>query len=133
MKRRIIVSALISKDDKYLFIKQNKPGGAYQNALHIPGGGLEDDEDPADGIVREVSEEVGIKIKNVTPFDFDWDVLDYKGEPTVLIFLRFTAAWASGEAKPSSDAAEILWIPKSKALKQPHNLPTLRMLKKLHF
>ena len=44
MKKRIIVSTLIRCKDKYLFIKQNKEGGAYQNCLHLVGGGLEDNE-----------------------------------------------------------------------------------------
>ncbi len=44
MNRRIIVSCFIKCKDKYLFIKQNKKGGAYQDCLHIVGGGLEENE-----------------------------------------------------------------------------------------
>ncbi len=44
MNRRIIVSTLIKCKDKYLFTRQNKEGGAYQDCLHIVGGGLEDNE-----------------------------------------------------------------------------------------
>ena len=44
MNRRIIVSALIKCKNKYLFIKQDKKGGVYQDCLHLVGGGLEDDE-----------------------------------------------------------------------------------------
>ncbi len=39
MKKRIIVSALIKCNNKYLFIKQDKKGGAYQDCLHIVGVG----------------------------------------------------------------------------------------------
>jgi 8-oxo-dGTP diphosphatase len=91
-----------------LFIKQNKVGGAYPNTLHIPGGRLELDETPEEGVIREVQEETGIKIKNINPVDFAWDTFEYKGEVTQFIFLRFSADWAFGKASPASDAKEIL-------------------------
>lgn len=131
MKSRVIVSALISDGDKCLFIKQNKTDGAYPNTLHIPGGGLEPGENPEEGIRREIREEVSIEIKNLKPFDFDWGILQYKKEPTLLIFLRFIGTLDSGQARPLSDAKEILWIPKKSLSKQIHNPPTRRMLKKL--
>jgi sarcosine oxidase delta subunit len=46
MKTVVAVSALVRKEDQYLFIKQNKKGGAYPNTIHIPGGRLELNETP---------------------------------------------------------------------------------------
>lgn len=60
MKKRIIVSALIKCNDKYLFIKQDKKDGAYQDCLQIVGGGLEDNETLEEDIKREVMEETEI-------------------------------------------------------------------------
>ncbi len=131
MKSRLIVSCLVSDEDNYLFIRQNKPGGAYPDTLHIPGGGLEDDESPADGAAREVREEVGLEIHNLRAFDFDWDVVDYKGEPTQLVFLRFLADRLSGEAVAGSDAKSVIWIPAAELANHPHNPPSERLLTKL--
>lgn len=131
MKTVVAVSALVKKGNKYLFIKQNKVGGAYPGTLHLPGGRLELDETPLEGVAREVREETGIEIKNIQPVDFAWDSFEYKGEPTQFIFLRFSAEWASGEAHPGDDAAEVLWIERDQLAKQKHNSPTITLLKKL--
>jgi len=131
VNQRIIVSALIKKDDKYLFIKQNKEGGAYPNTLHIPGGGLDTSEDLTEAVKREIKEETNLEITNVQPFDFDSDILNYKGVPTQLIFLRFLADYQSGEAKPGDDAKEIIWLSADEIGKYNHNEPSIRLLKKL--
>ena len=131
MKQRVIVSALIKKDDKYLFIKQNKEGGASPSTLHIPGGGLDAGEDLIEAIKREIKEETDLEITDVKPFDFDSDVLDYKGEPTQLIFLRFLANYQSGDARPGDDAKEIIWLDREAIKQYKHNEPSIRLLKKL--
>ena len=131
MNRRIIVSALIKCKDKYLFIKQNKEGGAYQDCLHIVGGGLEDNEALEEAIKREVMEEVHIELDEVTPFDFDSDITMYKGKMTQLIFLRYTAEIKNFTGYPDSDAKEIIWLSKEEILNCKHNEPSMRFLKKL--
>lgn len=131
MKSRYIASVLVRRGDEYLFIKQNKPGGAYPDSLHIPGGGIEEGESPAEAAAREVREEVGLEVVNLQAIDFDWDIVEYKGAPTVLVFLRFTADSLQGEAVASSDAREIVWVKRSDIAKQSHNAPSLRLLKRL--
>lgn len=131
MNRRIIVSTLIKCKDKYLFIKQNKEGGAYQDCLHIVGGGLEENETLEEAIKREVMEEVHIELNEVIPFDFDSDILMYKGEMTQLIFLRFTSEIQEFTGYPDSDAKEIIWLFKEEILNYKHNEPSMRFFKKL--
>lgn len=128
---RVIVSALVRRDDEYLFIKQRKAGGAYPDTLHIPGGGLEPGETPDVGVVREVREEVGIEVSDVRAVDFDWDVVLYKGSPTLLVFLRFAAEYASGTPTASSDASEIVWVREDDLASGPHNPPSMRLLQRL--
>ena len=62
--RRNIVSALIfSRDGKLLFGKKDpKGGGVYADCWHIPGGGVNKDEDRLQALRREISEEVGLDI-----------------------------------------------------------------------
>ena len=131
MNKRIIVSVLIKCKDKYLFIKQDKKGGAYQDCLHIVGGGLEENETLEEAIKREVLEEVHIQLEKVVPFDFDSDITMYKGEMTQLIFLRYTAEIEEFVGYADSDAKEMLWLAKEDILKYKHNEPSMRFLKKL--
>lgn len=131
MKKRIIVSILIKCKDKYLFIKQNKEGGAYQDGLHLVGGGLEDNETLEEAIKREVMEEVHISLEKVDPFDFDSDITMYKGEMTQLIFLRYMAEIQEFTGYPDSDAKEIVWLKKEEILNYKHNEPSMRFFRKL--
>ena len=131
MKKRIIVSVLIKCKDKYLFIKQDKKNGAYQDCLHLVGGGLEDNETLEEAIKREVMEEVHIPLQTVVPFDFDSDILMYKGEMTHLIFLRYTAEIEEFIGYADSDAKEMLWLLKEELQKYKHNQPSIRFLRKL--
>lgn len=130
---KIIVSVLIKYKDKYLFIKQNKYDGAYKGCLHLVGGALEPDETVEEGIRREVLEEVNLKLDSIIPFDFDSDIVDYKGRETQLIFLRYTAEIKDiSDIKPGSDAKEIIWLSKEDIPNENHNEPSIRFLKKLN-
>lgn len=131
MKMRVIVSALIKKDGRYLFMRQTKPGGAYPNNLHIPGGGLEPGEDPDEAVRREILEETNVTVNNLSRFDFDYDIVDYKGAPTQLIFLRYLCDWCDGIAQAGSDASHIVWLSQNELREDDHNPPSLRLLKKL--
>ena len=133
MKQRVIVTCLIKRKDEYLFIKQNKPNGAYPNCYHLPGGGVNFGEDLDQAIHREIKEETNIEVKNLKHFNFDYDNLDnYKGEPHQLIFLQYTAEYASSNPKPGDDAKEIIWIKKSELAQQANlNPATLKFLKEI--
>ena len=131
MQTLVAASALIHRDGKYLFIKQNKVGGAYPNTLHIPGGKIEPDESPLEAIAREIKEEVGLSGLEFKVADFDWDTFPYKGEMIRAIFLRFTAELTDGEPTPGSDAEEIIWLTKKDLPTANLNPPTVRLLKHL--
>lgn len=62
---RIIVHALIKVDGKYLVIKRSKEENVYPEYYDIPGGMVELGEKPCDGLIREVKEEVNLRIKNL--------------------------------------------------------------------
>lgn len=131
MNRRIIVSAMIKCKEKFLFIKQNKEGGAYQDCLHLVGGGVEENESLEEALKREVMEEVHISLEKFEPFDFDSDVILYKGQMTQMIFLRFIAEIEEFKGYPDSDAKEVIWLSKDELLNYKHNEPSMRLFKKL--
>lgn len=130
---KIIVSVLIKHKDKYLFIKQNKKDGAYEDCVHLVGGSLEDDETLENAIRREALEEVNLELDTLVPFDFDSDILEYKGRETQLIFLRYTSEVSDiSSIKAGSDAKEIIWLSEEEIQTQKHNEPSIRFLKKLN-
>ena len=130
---RIILSVLIKYQNKYLFVKQNKKDGAYQDCLHFVGGSLENNETLEEGIKREVLEEVNLQLDKVTPFDFDSDIIDYKGRLTQMIYLRYTAEINDiTSISAGSDAKEIVWLSKEELPNYNHTEPSIRFLKKLN-
>ena len=58
---------LIIDDDKIVLI--SKVGGPYDGKLDLPGGTIEQDETPEEALIRELEEEVGIKVTDYELFD----------------------------------------------------------------
>ncbi len=65
MKQRVVVQAIIRENDKILFLRrsQGRPGivGKYE----LPGGTLEDGEQPDDGIRRHLKNDLGLAVQSV--------------------------------------------------------------------
>jgi 8-oxo-dGTP pyrophosphatase MutT (NUDIX family) len=67
IKRRIVGSLLISKDDHLLLgYKDPKWGGRYSDCWVLPGGGVDDSEADIEALYREIKEEVGL---DTTPYE----------------------------------------------------------------
>lgn len=67
----------IIKNDEVALIK--KARGGYTGLLDIPGGGIEHNETPVEGLKRELMEEAGVTVKNyklitATSRTFKWQV-----------------------------------------------------------
>lgn len=69
MQKGLIVHALISNDrGEVLIIQRSKKNDYLPEYWDIPGGTLEDGEDPAIGAIRETKEEAGLDISGVQLF-----------------------------------------------------------------
>ena len=69
----------IIKNDSVALIK--KARGGYKGLLDIPGGGIEHDETPVEGLKRELMEEAGVTVLNyelisATSRTFKWQMED---------------------------------------------------------
>jgi 8-oxo-dGTP diphosphatase len=133
MKFRIIAVGLIEKDKKYLLGKKPDNIGPYPNTWHLPGGGVNLDEESLDeALKREIKEEAGIEIKNIEQIGFDEDnEPDKHGEMTHYIFLDFKANCLSGEINANDDMKKLKWTTKYELKKLNLNKPTKKLFKKL--
>lgn len=60
------LSALIRRGEEILIMK--RAVGTAAGAWYFPGGGLEEDETPEDGVRREIREEAGLEVENLALF-----------------------------------------------------------------
>lgn len=132
MKTRVIVSAIIEKNGKFLFGKKPQNVGPYPNTWHLLGGGIKQGELIIDAVKREVFEESGIEITDTEPISFDEDLEPNRhGIKTHYIFLVFKANYKSEELKPKDDITELKWIDKTTLKSIELNRPTIKLFKKL--
>ena len=76
--------ALIIKDDKIVLIK--KKTGPYDGKLDLPGGTIEFGERPEDTLVRELEEEIGVKVKKYELVDANSVTFKWKYEDKIINF-----------------------------------------------
>lgn len=134
MKTRVIVSAVIEKDQDLLFGKKKKDIGPYPNTWHLIGGGVNEGESLTDAIKREIWEEAGIEVEIVKSLGFDEDFEPNKhGEVTHYIFLVYLAKYISGNMRSDDDIELLEWIPKEKLSQIKLNKPSMKLFQKIGY
>ena len=104
------VGALVLDDDGRVLLSRR----AYEpqaGKWDIPGGFLEEGEEPLDALRRELREEAAVEIE---PVEFAGIWVDRYGgddEATATLNLYWTARIVSGEPTPADDVAEFAWFP----------------------
>jgi 8-oxo-dGTP diphosphatase len=90
----VAAGVLLDRDGRALIAQ--RPGGAHQEGWwEFPGGKIRADETPLQGLVRELSEEIGIEVRSadeLLTYDHEypdrivrlhvWRVTDYAGRPS---------------------------------------------------
>lgn len=135
MKYRIIVSAIIEKEGSYLFGKKPKDVGPYPNTYHLLGGGIDpENESLVVGLQREIKEEAGITLTDITPFSFaEADSVNKLGEDVHYFFHVFLTKYDSGELTPGDDIGELIWVKKEDIKKIPLPEPSQKVFTQLGF
>ena len=105
MKIIKVVAAILQKEDKILIArkKQGKPLAGY---FEFPGGKIEEGETPEESLIRELMEEMNIKIA-VKEYIGE-SIYDY-GNDKVISLLGYTAEIIDGEIK-LSDHDRYDWV-----------------------
>ena len=92
-KPKVGVGVVIKKEGKVLLGKRK--GAHGEGSWSFPGGHLEFGETPETCARREVSEEVGIEIKNIKPATFTNDIFEKEQKHYITVYV--TAEYATGE------------------------------------
>ncbi len=107
---KVAHKALIIKEDKVLLVK-----GAGDVRWDIPGGRIHVGEKPAQALVREVKEELGIDIRACGAFFTDLVPTGKSDEERYFIFFRTEMVDKNQTVVPdTTEVSEILWMPKEK-------------------
>ncbi|MDD4989705.1 MAG: NUDIX domain-containing protein [Candidatus Pacebacteria bacterium] len=118
---RIVASAIIIKDGKYLITKRSPHKKAFANMWTVPGGGIEVDDyinapkSNSDcwyfalekALRREVMEEVGVEIGRVK---YLLDLAFIRPDNIPVITLSFYCDWQSGEVKLNEENVDFRWV-----------------------
>ena len=89
MQKGLIVHALISNNNgEVLILRRSKLNDVLMGYWDIPGGTLEDGEDPAAGAIRETQEEAGLDISDLRLFFQKSNVDTTKDKQFVTLIFR---------------------------------------------
>src|ERR1700741_3269812 len=99
-----VAAAVIERPDGTFLLAQRPEGKPYPGYWEFPGGKIEPGENPATALARELREELGIEVRESTPWITR--VYAYTHARVRLHFLR-VAAW-DGEPRPLEDQ-DIKW------------------------
>lgn len=122
-----VVAAVIEEAGRFLACRR-RPGKAAAGRWEFPGGKLEPDETPAEALVREISEELGVSIR-VTGH-LTTDDTPNGSRPIRLICLR--AELVDGRRPTfSTDHDALEWVPRAELAQRrwaDADLPAVRLL-----
>ncbi len=118
---RIVASAIIIKDGKFLITKRSPHKKAFPNLWTVPGGGIEVDDyinTPKSNsdcwyfaleksLQREVKEEVGVEIGKIY---YLLDLAFIKPDGTPVITLSFYCNWKAGDVKLNEESVDYVWV-----------------------
>lgn len=102
----IVVTAAVIRDPEGRILLARRPPDRHMGGLwEFPGGKLDDGEAPAQGLARELREELGVSVEVGDPLTFA-----VHEEPGLAILLLFyTAAIVAGSPRPL-DGQELAWV-----------------------
>ena len=96
----LAADALIERDGEYLMIKEGKE--YVKGTWNIPGGGVEDGENPVEAVKREIKEETGLEVENVNGLIGSFNSKSAKDGHPVNVYL-FSCEVEEGEPEPELD------------------------------
>jgi mutator protein MutT len=101
-------SALVVDDDGRVLLSKRAHDPA-SGKWDVPGGFLEEGEDPLEGVRRELREEAGITLAGEQLLGIWMDEYDYKGRRVATLNIYYRAR-GEGTPTPADDVEELRWF-----------------------
>ncbi len=98
---RLAVTAYILRDNHFLLLKRTTPPLIWG----LPGGRLNQDENPNDGLLREIDEETGLTVDIISPVDI-WYGDFGKG---LFVSIDYLAVYRQGDVRLSGEHSDYRW------------------------
>ena len=95
------------KNNKLLIVKRAKEDTQSPEIWEIPGGRLDQGEDPFIGIIREIREETGLYIKPILPMSINH--FQREDKQVITMIVSFCKS-VGGRQKISEEHSDIKWI-----------------------
>ncbi len=99
---RVAVTAYVVKDDKFLLLKRNNEPCIWAP----PGGRLEEDENPEEGLKREIKEETNFDIEIIAPVNTWFG--EWQGKP--LLSIDYLVRTVGGKLQLSDEHSSATWV-----------------------
>lgn len=107
---KVALKAVIEQEGKILLVRDINDADIWE----IPGGRLDENETPEDGLKRELREELGVAVDVHELIYTEQSLHTQKGEWTLFLIFRATLLDANAMLTPApEEIAEVAWIEKS--------------------
>ena len=103
----LVVAAALIGDDGRVLLQQRLPGKSMAGLWEFPGGKVESGERPEAALVRELEEELGVEVEEISLFPVAFASADNHGRH-MLLLLYACREWG-GIPRPL-DAAGLVWL-----------------------
>lgn len=108
---KVALKAVIEQEGKILLVRDVNDADIWE----IPGGRLDENETPEEGLKRELQEELAVKVDVHELIYTEQSLHTQKGEWTLFLIFRATLLSNNSTLVPApEEIAEIRWIEKSK-------------------
>ena len=98
---------IFNEEGKFLTIRRTETAPSNPLKWDIPGGDVEFGEDAYDAVLREIKDESGLEVKNLSPFDI-YAYVTSSGDYWMTV--AYKASVAGGEFKVSSEHDLHNWV-----------------------
>ena len=102
------VGCIVMREGRILLVRDK--GGLQAGSWGPPGGYLDFGESPQEGAAREVQEETGLRVTNVTFVTVTNDIFDAAGRHSVTLWMRAEALEGEPRIADPSEIADVGWF-----------------------
>lgn len=102
---KLVVAGLVTDDDGRVLITRRRPDQPLPDQWELPGGKMEPGESPAEALVRELAEEIGVRAE-VGPI---WDVLHHRYPDYDVLMLVYACRLAAGAEPRCLEVGALAW------------------------